>query len=264
MPSLYYRESAQTVLRGAAAALVLTVITGCEPPPPLDHFLIYEVVRAPLSREVVLTDQFSVDGKSAEIVARTHFGTPVRKLHEDGTADGIYNGSVYHIWYELDQEAEEPVRMVDFENQFGMHSVTIDEPLFLLVPARLQVDPEIDALPVPPLDHQKCYQVVDVSAAPTPPQVGLGGYVGTKADVQIGAPVLFCLPVAKAHDGETVGRVRPDDHLAVYELGPEPVTQSIEAKDQFASHSIAILQRVWVAVPSRKLAVTEPTHKTGS
>ncbi len=224
------------------------------PPPPefaLDHFKVYEVERQEVEFKVLLSDQLGA--KPAVLVALTHFANPTRKRHP-GAEVGIKDVNAHLTWYLLNQEEPEPRRTVRFRNQFGQSSVDIRDPRFLLVPTQ-KVSHQGSAFPEK-LDHYKCYDVTQINTVPPPPPLVLGDQFGTEDNVQVGPPRLFCIPAKKEREGhETRPIVNEKDHLAVYEIVPQPQEREIKTLDQFGEWALRVTRSVWLAVPTEKQVV---------
>ena len=217
-------------------------------PAKLDHFLVYEVERIEAGHEVRVSDQFNLPLAPAVLELQTHFANPTRKQHPGGSA-GIVDTNHHLSWYVLREP--QPRRTVRFRNQFGQHSVNTGPSAFYLVPTEKSSDPGSEF--PKDLDHYRCYRVVRVNTAPALPVVQVGDQFGTVAGLQVGDPVLFCNPARKVREGEPpVGVQNADDHLAVYSLPPEDVSQAIKVRDQFDDRELRVRRRVFLAVPTDK------------
>lgn len=248
----------------AAVVLVAVVAVGATGCPPggtmtagpsfeLQHFRIYEVERVPVEHRVKLTDQLDPAAKEARLEVLDHFANPSRKVHAGHTA-GIDDPDHHFNGYVIDQPQQEPRRTVRFRNQFGQHSVDIRDPRSLLVPAHKTSHPG-SAFPER-LDHYKCYEITEVNSAPPLPVVTLGDQFGSQAGIQVGAPVLFCIPAVKEREGEDPKPLfNEDDHLTIYELPPMPHQQQITSRDQFDEQPLTVLRSVRLAVPTEKQVV---------
>lgn len=234
-----------------AAAALLLCLSACT---TLDHFQVYEVVKVPAEHKVRLSDQLNLPLADALLEAQTHFANPTRKLHA-GNEVGIQHTNHHLSWYTLAaQQPPEPRRTIRFRNQFGQHSIDTGDDRYLLVPTQKTSDPNSE-FPAD-LDHYRCYEVVQVNTAPALPVVQLGDQFGTVQNLQVGPPVLFCPPVRKVREGENpVGIQNADDHLAIYELPPQPVEIGISVTDQFGERDLQVIRRVFLAVPSEKQVV---------
>jgi len=220
---------------------------------PLDHFKVYEVDRVPAPFKVRLTGQFDVGGVDGELREITHFSNPTKKVHATFQV-GIADPNRHLDWYVLGQVQPEPVRTIRYRNQFGLQSIDIHLPRFLLVPAQKVSDP--GSQPPKEADHYKCYEVIRVNSVPPLPIVGLGDQFGGQNGVQVFPPRYFCVPVKKEREGfEPVGIFNAIDHLTVYDITPQPINRDIVTRDQFGSWNLHVFRSVWLAVPTEKLAV---------
>ena len=223
----------------------------------LDHFVVYEVKRVAANFGVSLTDQFAPAAKDAKTEALTRFSNPTRKVH-GATAIGVSDINAHLSWYTINQPQVEPRRTVRFRNQFGQHSVDIKTPRFLLVPAQ-KTSHAGSAFPEK-LDHYKCYEVIRINTAPTPPVVKLRDQFGQQPAAQVGKVRFFCNPVVKKRAGQrTKPIINKVDHLAVYAMPLLPKPVRIKVKDQFGERALEVVQRVLLTVPTEKqVAVAHP------
>ncbi len=238
----------------AAAFLLLLSATGCK---QLDHFKVYDVEDRDVQHRVRLTGQFDTQGLEADVVTLTHFANPVAKTPQGQNTVKIKDRHAHLTWYAIKQPAPEPRRTVRFENQFGLQSIDLREPRFLLVPTRKTSDP--DSQFPGRLDHYKCYHIVRVNVGPQAPPLRLEDQFGVQDNVLVNDPVLFCLPVVKEREGEQPAPIRNKrDHLAVYPITPQQVEKDVKYRNQFEEDGLRVRQSVWLGVPSRKRAVA--TH----
>ena len=238
-----------------AAVAVALVLPACVR--GLDHFKVYEVEKIAVSFKVKLSDQLTLPLHDVKLEALTMFANPTRKKHGN-VGVGIQDKNAHLTWYALTQPQAEPRRTVRFRNQFGQHSVDIKTPRFLLVPAQKTSDAG-SAFPES-LDHYKCYEVIAVNTAPALPVVALQDQFGAKPAVQVGKPRFFCTPVRKVRDRHPpVGVKNAKDHLAVYNLPPQPHATAIKTRDQFGNRALKVIRSVMLAVPTEKqVAVAHP------
>ncbi len=221
--------------------------------PPMDHFRVYLVQEVPVQEQVRLTDQFDPNAKEARLEALTHFANPSRKVAPAGD-EGIKDGNRHLNWYRLNQQVPEPRRTIRFRNQFGQHSVDTRDPRFLAVPAQKTSDRN-SSFP-DSLDHYKCYGIININTAPPLPVVTVGDQFNSQANVQVGDPRLFCLPVRKEREGESPQGIKnSDDHFAVYDMPPQADPRTIQTRDQFRQRPLQVIRSVWLAVPTEKQAV---------
>ena len=242
------RSLGLAVLRMAVAvALILPACAAA-----LDHFKVYEVQKIPVSFKVKLSDQLNLPLHDVKLEALTMFANATRKKHGN-VGVGIQDTNAHLTWYALQQPQVEPRRTIRFRNQFGSHSVDIKTPRFLLVPAQ-KTSHAGSAFPAT-LDHYKCYEVITVNGAPALPVVTLQDQFGAKPAVQVGKPRFFCTPVRKVREGHPpVGVKNAKDHLAVYDLPPQPHATVIKTRDQFGSRELKVIRSVLLAVPTEKQA----------
>lgn len=220
---------------------------------PLDHFKVYAVDPVPVDFKVRLTGQFDAAGVDAQLREINHFSNPTKKVH-GANVIGIADPNRHLDWYVLDQIQPEPVRTIRYKNQFGLQSIDIHNPRFLLVPAQKVSDP--GSVFPQEADHYKCYEVVLVNVFVPPPLIGLSDQFGPQAGVQVLRPRYFCVPVKKERDGfEPVGIFNPVDHLTVYDITPQAINRLIVTRDQFGERELHVFRSVWLAVPTEKLAV---------
>ena len=224
----------------------------------LDHFKVYEVEKIPVAFKVQLSDQLNLPLHDGRLEALAMFANPTRKQH-GGTQVGIRNKHAHFDWYVLDQPQAEPRRTVRFRNQFGQHSVDIQTPRFLLVPAQKSSDAG-SKFPRR-LDHYKCYEVIALNTVPALPVVTLRDQFGSPPAVQVGKPRYLCTPVRKVREGHLpVGVHNAKDHLAVYDLPPQPQTVAIKTRDQFGNRELKVIRSVLLAVPTEKQAAVPHTN----
>ena len=63
----------------------------------------------------------------------------------------------------------------------------------------------------------------------------------------------FCVPVVKTKPGEPPQPLfNRTQHLAVYELSPQPHEETITTEDQLTAAELSVRDSVYLAVPSRK------------
>lgn len=221
---------------------------------PLDHFKVYAVDRVPAPFPVQLTGQFDAAGVPAQLREIDHFANPTKKAHGT-TSIGIADENRHLVWYVLDQLLPEPVRTIRYRNQFGLQSIDIHLPRYLLVPAQKLSHPG-STFPVE-ADHYKCYEVIRINVVPAIPILSLSDQFGPQDNVQVGRPVYFCLPVRKERPNMVPVEIfNPIDHLTVYDITPQAIARDVVARDQFGTWELQVRRSVWLAVPTEKLAVS--------
>jgi hypothetical protein len=237
--------------------LILTVVAaialvGCQ-----NHFVFYKVAPETVAFDLLLEGQLDDAPRDVTLMSLSHFANPVEKRH-DGKVERINNRNAHLSWYDLYQPHLEPTRTVRFNNQFGQHSVRIQEAKSLLVPTRKTSDPAGSSFPST-LDHYKCYEIVHLSLVPSLPSVMLTDQFGTEGSLPVGDPVYFCVPVSKQRIGAEVEPIKKEAfHLAIYELPAKAKTAAIVTRDQFGDHSLAVEELVYLAVPTIKQEVEPP------
>lgn len=210
----------------------------------LDHFKVYEVEAAkPVEAVVALKGQFDRGFLKAEIAGPVFFSNNVSK-----NGARIYDPNAHLNWYKLAGE-KEPQRKVGVVNQFGEQTVLVDQPAFLLAPAKKTHDRKTYPTSAR-LDHFKAYKVIEGKKIGK--TVTLVDQFGEERNVVI-QPVLFCVPVAKQHGDRTTKIVNQRDHLVVYALNPEEHEVKFETSDQFGTNTQKTMKCVWLCVPTLKL-----------
>jgi hypothetical protein len=223
-------------------------VAGCN-----NHFTLYRVDSTAVNFQTLVTGQLDPAPKQVHLLKLTHFANPAEKQH-GGTVAEIYDKNAHLNWYDITQTAAEPLRTVRFKNQFGQHSVRIQAPKSLLVPAQKTSDPT-SAFPSS-LDHYKCYEGVNVPTAPTLPVVTLTDQFVTDISLQVGPPRYFCVPVSKQIPGAPPEPIKNEkNHLAVYELPPKDKLVEITTEDQFGDKELKVKRLVFLAVPTEKQVV---------
>lgn len=225
-------------------------------------YLVYEVppehlVPPPL---VDLEDQFNLY-RDASVLDRWFHMNPVDKIPVDpqGVPEPITDPELHYRWFITDIECQ-GTRTVQVTNQFANEeSWEIDkDPEFLLAPASKIIGPGEPESP-PPGQHYDCYRVV--MAPPSLfPIVDLFDQFGPHEPTEVLEPRYLCAPAEKTTEDGTVypifdaadGR----DHLACYDVPPEPWIEQISTRDQFTGldPNIGITDHeVMLCVPSVKI-----------
>lgn len=230
-------------------AVVATALAGCHN----NHFALYKVEPREVDFQAALKGQFDLAPKQVHLLEITHFANPAEKQH-GGTVAKIRDRNAHLTWYDIEQANPEVLRTVRFKNQFGQHSVRIKAPRSLLVPTEKTSDP--GSVFPESLDHYKCYEVINAPTVPNLPVVTLADQFGTKPSLQVGPPRFFCLPVSKQLPGAAPEAIKnKQNHLAIYELPPQPKDVTISSRDQFGNQDLIVDRLVFLAVPTTKQAV---------
>lgn len=248
----------------AALLLVPAGAASAQVVPPLDHFLVYEHAPFPAGFAVALQGQFDNFPQQANLPQHTHFANPVKKTHS-GSTSPIADPWRHLVWYRILSSASEPIRTVRYRNQFGLASVRIQSPVFLVVPAE-KLSHAGGSQPPTNADHYKCYQIVALGSVPPTPIVTLSDQFQTRSGVGVFSPRYFCVPVRKTHAGTVFPINNPREHLVVYDLSPWTFQRQVITRDQFLVSDFVTQRAVWLAVPTEKLAwaVASPDGPIGS
>jgi hypothetical protein len=204
----------------------------------IDHFKVYNIDDVFLiePQSVELVDQFGTENVTVTYVDMA--AASVRKDYGP-----VLDFNAHQTWYPIDDPGH-PRRLLRVENQFGIQELQVQDPTFLVLPARFLPYP-------PPLEenHFKCYEVVD----PPPPvnlQVILDTQFGIDDEiVTVSQALLFCNPVSK--NGSEI--LHPEDHLTCYDIEPKmPLDIPATAEDQFGVGSSTVRENRLLCVPSTK------------
>ncbi len=237
------------------ACALATLCVGCA---RMDHFLVYRVKTIPVEQEtVILAGQFDGHGKKAIMIGLEYFANPVRKtIPFKRPGDDIYDKDRHFTWYRIRQPEPEPRRTIRFENQFGMHTVDIRDPSYLLVPAQKRSD--LNSKFPKRLDHYKAYEIIAVETAPSLPRVDLIDQFGIRKLVPVGKPRFFCVPVTKIRGSQSHSIRNRTAHLVAYGITPKQHRERAKIKDQFLDVGISVERSEMLLLPTRKRAVV--TH----
>ena len=227
-------------------------------------YLVYEVpptpvVPAPL---VDLEDQF-VLWTDVSVEVRWFHMNPVDKfpLSPPGNPEMITDPDLHYRWYIIATQAGPGAgtRIVQVTNQFadGDSWEISQVPEFLLAPASKIIGPG-EPGPPPPAQHYDCYQVL--AGSPAFAVVDLFDQFGPHGPTDVLDARYLCAPAEKTTEGGTVypifeaadGR----DHLACYDVMPEPWMEQISTRDQFTGASPdldIVLEEKMLCVPSTKI-----------
>jgi hypothetical protein len=245
------------------------------PPPPLDHFKCYRASNPnPLLRVLVLLeDQFDVGLErfdTTRIVKVKFFCNPTTKQHGNNAFVQIQNPDHHLTLYVFKQffaEKYPPKFEVIVDNQFGIHTMIVQKPQYLMVPSKktkIQGAPTTHGDPTG-LDHYKCYSVLEhdfnLGAVVT---LGLQDEFDTRQmNAVMTTPFLFCNPTRKDHifalGQHQVTDIRNQrDHLTCYNLTQDKVkngVKNVEVENQFGSaQPLGIGKVEMLCVPSLKMS----------
>jgi len=218
---------------------------GHQPPVNLDHYLLYEVLEGDYVDEVVsLKDQFDDEPQEAFVDWPMYFANPVQKTYK-GNVTEIVNSETHLVFYAINASFS---GQVDIVNQFGEQTLDV---YTLFGYGGIAVPSEKLAPPVPPLDHFKCYNVMDA-----PPLVDVYVYLEdqfTWYDAQVLEADWFCNPVEKSVMGIPWPIVNEDNHLTVYNITPDYQDYwYVEVDNQFGYQELTVYGPVALAAPTWK------------
>ncbi|MEO6028042.1 MAG: choice-of-anchor P family protein [Candidatus Binatia bacterium] len=216
------------------------------PDPGLDHFLCYEIHRAPVRLEgLSLVDRFGASTVSIRQAKRICL--PADKNDEDPTAP---SDPEHLTAYTINQNNPHFFKMRGLVviDQFGAMSIDLIKADRLLVPTRksLTMTPP---LPGSAVDHFKCYKIG--SAKRRVLSLKIDDQFGT-ITVDIKRPVHFCVPVDKNNEGIP----NPSQYLTCYQVRiptgtpPANTPDEVFANNQFGPDTYAVLGPRELCVPS--------------
>jgi hypothetical protein len=226
--------------------LLLGALPAMAKEPQLDHFWCYPAKGDSLQVKVGLQDQFDKQPVTALVGAPSRLCNPVTKVH-NGVVTEIRDRDAHLTFYRIHTTVSS-WWSVQVYNQFGTQKLRAG-------PATALAVPTFKMLPghEPPvgLDHFKCYRAkgnrVDEGVALRDQfQV---------AQVKVGAPVLFCNPTLKVHDGKVTKIEHPEAHLTCYQTSPStPFDKVVPVSNQFGKTKLSLSSPNLLCVPSFKLA----------
>ncbi|MGA9115413.1 MAG: SdrD B-like domain-containing protein [Bacteroidota bacterium] len=215
-------------------------------PESLDHYKAYRILDPSGFRPfIILRDQFDTQYGMPEYIdslRAVYFLTPAIKNME---ASRMFDSVTHYVAYEI-----MPKRFFStsrgVQDQFGTHSVMVQESQYLLVPSE-------KILPAPaPLDtgknHFKTWMVA--------PQQ-FNNVVHVRDQFMQDSLALTTLqflsnPVMKIHQGDTSGIVDPDDHLTWYHAMGRDTLITLEYTNQFGTTAAEIGMAQFLLVPAQK------------
>jgi len=111
-----------------------------------DHFKAYLIEPQLAGFQVYVRGQFDNTFRSVNAVRFTRFLNPV-----DKNGEGIIDKNNHLDWYDLIVDQVDPTRKVTFNNQFGLQTIKIGQPVALLLPteknrAGVQFSPKTEPL----------------------------------------------------------------------------------------------------------------------
>jgi hypothetical protein len=225
--------------------------TATPTPVVLDHFNAYVAQGDLLNEPVALQDQFDGQPDYRVVLSAYFFANPVQKTF-NGVVTPITNPDSHLKLYLLQETPTHGRWLVTVSNQFGQQTLHVYDSTILAVPTqKLPYGPPHD------LDHFKCYRC---TGDPLNVVVDLLDQFQNEPQVQVLAPVYFCNPVQKTHNGVITPIQHPNDHLVFYQSAYQHSLTQIATLNQIAAEqNVPIYSAALLGVPSLKLAVTIPT-----
>jgi hypothetical protein len=212
----------------------------------LDYFKFYDVANQSAGQVVALQGQFDKQPERVQLPYLNFFANPASKNGEP-----IYDKNAHLTWYNVYDPVPDPVRVVQYENQFGKQELYTGRTYGLLAPT--QKEEKGSGFPTN-LDHYKVYQVVHgqplQKAVKVEDQFGAG-------ETRIVYPIFFAVPVKIWYEGQTYEIHNDKAHLVIYRIFPGAEQKSIVTRDWFGRHALQVYQSVLLGAPSVKLAWKE-------
>jgi len=211
----------------------------------VDHFRCYPFPPQPSDRITVgLSDQFTPNVFHITLsITPTEVCDPVQKT-VNGTTTPILDPNHHFVTYAV------AIPTTGYEatisNQFGTQNLALSGPTMIAVPAGLTpLSPSID------LDHYACYSA-QAETQFNSISVTLQDAFITE-NVTVLAPVLFCNPASKNHNGTTTIQ-HPDTHLTCYSTSLSSFQGgNVNTTDQFFTTAYPIRPPDLLCLPSLKL-----------
>ena len=209
----------------------------------LDYFKIYDVEDRQAQADVLLQGQFDKRGQKMRLALLDFFANPVSK-----NGQPLFDKNAHLSWYR-GLQAQEPMRRVVVENQFGRFDIRTGSGYGLLVPSqKVEAGSEFPKA----LDHYKVYRLVDVEQVPDV-RLKLRDQFGTE-EVALRVPMYFAVPVVKTYGDKKYPIQNARAHLLVFGITPRNAQRKIIVRNQFARGvSVAVVRSVMLAAPSLKL-----------
>ena len=219
-------------------------------PPPL-HFDCYEVVNGGIPAvSVTLQDRFGTT--TAKLTKLKRLCAPTNKNNEDPGAEASPDHLGSYIIDSTVGPFQKP-KGIQVSNQFGVMTVNVVAPVFLMTPTAKSITPPPPPPPLPGgLSHYQCYKLDNVKNAPANKDVTLVDQFGSlTVDLDKRGPFRLCVPVNK--NGEDPGAPTDPSALVCYTTKNDrlPFSQkSIFIANQFGSLASKVTQYDELCVPS--------------
>jgi hypothetical protein len=225
------------------------VISPRTPPDTLrNHFKTWRVEPEPFTQIVSVQDQFMQDNLVLDQI--DFLSNPTRKDSFE-----ILDGIEHLTWYRA--HGRDTLLEVEYTNQFGTYTNTIDSVKYLLLPTAKEL-PE----PFPEeLDHYKAYRIRD------PVSFDRDLVLEDQFDIMFGdleyivtlEPKYFLTPALKNMPPPMFDSLT---HYVAYEIFPQHYYGPIQVQtfDQFGERSLQVDTSKFLLVPTRKLRAEPPPH----
>jgi len=237
-------------------------------PKGLDHFLCYSVNELPgasgfeIPPGVILENQFtSASGFEPTIGPEPvlHCNPALKQV--GSTTYPITNPNAHSLCFPASSSVAQPTFTVKVTNQFGSAKLKTGQPALLCLPSwkSLTGPPNMTPNQPPGLSHFTCYSVSYLNAKQhyTIPSNVLAQdeFASAPVPIQIGAPVLLCVPTTKIVNGATFPAINPTAHLLCFNVSPTPKVSPIWDENQFGTGALQVNTTVLFCVPSLKKIV---------
>jgi hypothetical protein len=224
----------------------------------IDHYLVYPVLHPELSGlQADMSDQFGPS--NAVLWERDKFANPVDKAHppQQPNPEHLLYPNEHLSWWRFEQPYPND-KHVRVGNQFGDNQAWhLGDAEYLLVPAIKDQTGDIILN-----QHYECYIALEAPAIQL--DVSLADQFGMRPAV-VGMGRYLCNPVDKLGPPPLVPSGPPpfpQDHLACYDIDPQPVDEIRDVDDQVddaAGLPLEIIQSEMLCVPSTKSIIPDQT-----
>ncbi len=214
-----------------------------------NHFKTWRIEPETYSRVVEVEDQFMLDTLFLEAIE--FFSNPCRKDTFE-----IVDEFEHLTWYRA--QGRNTLLEVEYRNQFGTYTNTIDSVKYLLLPTAKQVP---DPFPEN-LDHYKAYRIKDPVSFDR--QLELEDQFdiinGATESIMTLKPTYFLTPALKNYEEPWL--FDSLTHYVAYEIFPDHYYGPlyIQTFDQFGEHSLRVDTSKFLLVPTKKLRAEPPNN----
>ncbi len=214
----------------------------------LDYYTFHETTNEHVGEKVFLRCQFDAQGEGVAVTDRQRFANRATKNGEP-----VFDDDANLTWYDVVDPWIDPMRKVEYEDQFGESEILLGRLVALLVPTQ---NCSGGHSPPDELDHFKVFEIVRAN-----------GPLGVKADFdgEFGATTTllrerryFGVPCVKRHAGREFEIHNEKAHLVLYRIDPDPAEpQLVRTRDQFGRHQFDLATAHLVGAPCLKLGWQE-------